>query len=748
MRTHKRQSNRLKRKYPFFHQLDAMDCGPACLQMVTAYYHYRPYALPYLRELCYASRNGVSLEGISNAAEAIGFCTQAVHTTFEHFQRNMIFPCIVFWRQRHFVVVYGIESRYSLRGRCDSVVIGDPAFGILRYTSQEFLDGWLCEQDDKEAGIALMLVPCGERLKEGTEEHYRHFNFNYFGKYIHPYTRPLVWVGGCMLLNLVIQMVFPFLTQALVDVGIKESSLNYILLILGAQLTLSLSMLAFELIQSWILLHVVTKVNIAMIADFITKMLKLPINFFDSKNTGDIMQRIDDNRRVENFFTASSVRTFFSLFSFLVFSAILGYYNPFMLLVFLVGHAFYIVWTTLFLKVRRRLDFKRFDEEAKNQSNIVQIIQGAEEIKLNGCEKKMRQGWESIQRELFNISVKGMKVEQVQNIGSFFISNIVNTGLLAYAAWLVVNDNITLGMMMSLTYIIGQLNAPIQNFASFIYDWQKAHISLERLAEVHLKKDEDELNIHRQTVWNPQGDICLRNVMFSYYGTVHSAVLHNLNLTIEYGKITAIVGESGSGKTTLLKLLLGYYAPQQGVLQIGNLNFSDINTCNWRSRCAAVLQNGFIFSASIAENIGIKDEVMNMERIREAARLANIDDFINSLPLGYQTQIGPDGGGLSQGQKQRILIARAVYRNPEYLFFDEATNALDASNEREVMQHMNCFFQGRTVVVIAHRLSTVCNADKIIVLKKGHIVEEGKHDELIRLKGFYYNLVKDQLVLG
>lgn len=748
MRTSKRQSSRLKGKYPFFHQLDAMDCGPACLQMLTAYYNHRPYDLPYLRELCYATRNGVSLEGISNAAEAIGFRTQAVHTTFEHFRQHMIFPCIVFWRQRHFVVVYRIENRRTWQGKQKCVIVGDPAFGIVRYTVQEFLNGWLCEQEGKEAGIALMLAPSGEGLKNSEKDRYRHFSFSYIGRYMRPYFRPLLWVCVCMLLNLIIQMVFPFLTQALVDVGIENSSLNYILLILGAQLVLSLSVLVFELVQSWILLHVVTKVNIAMIADFITKMLKLPIHFFDSKNTGDIMQRIDDNQRVENFFTASSVRTFFSLFSFLVFSIILGYYNVLMLLVFIAGHALYIVWTTLFLKVRRRLDFKRFDEEAKNQSNIVQIIQGAEEIKLNGCEQKMRQNWENIQRELFGISIKGMKVEQVQNIGSFFITNVVNTGLMAYAAWLVVDGNITLGMMMSLTYIIGQLKGPIQSFASFIYAWQDARISLERLAEVHLKKDEDELNTNKQTTWNPQGDIRLQNVMFSYYGTAHSAVLHDFDLTIEHGKVTAIVGESGSGKTTLLKLLLGYYAPQQGDIQIGNLDLKDINTRNWRAHCAAVMQNGFVFSASIAENIGIKDEKLDMERIREAARLANIDDFISELPLGYQTKIGQEGGGLSQGQKQRILIARAVYRNPEYLFFDEATNALDASNERKVMENMNRFFKGRTVVVIAHRLSTVCNADKIVVLKKGRIVEEGRHEELVRLKGYYYNLVKDQLQLG
>lgn len=738
-----------KSKYPFFHQLDAKDCGPACLQMIASYYGYGTYELSYLKEKCYATKSGVTLQGICNGAEAIGFHCKAINTSFERLKKHMFFPCIVFWRQRHFVVVYKLIAKKTVKGYKGYVIVGDPAYGIVRYSIKEFLLGWECNEEKEGNGIALMLLPRLKRkvqLKEKVDV--RNYNLSYLGKYLRPYIRSIIWILAGMSLNLMIQMIFPFLTQALVDRGIKDSNIILIFIILGAQLILSLSILLVEIVQNWILLHVVTRVNIALIADFITKMLKLPISFFDSKNTGDIMQRLGDHQRIEDFLTASSINTFFSLFSFLVFSVILGYYNFYILLLFIVGHMIYILWITLFLKVRRKLDFKRFDQSAKNQSNIIQIIEGAEEIKLNGCENKMRMNWENIQQELFGISIKGMKVEQIQNIGSFFITNVINTGLLAYAAWLVVKGNITLGMMMSLTYIIGQLKGPIQSFVGFVHAYQDTRISLERLGEIHLKKDEEETNAYKLIKWNTGHNIRLKDVTFSYQGPNTPPVLNHLNLLIEHNKLTAIVGESGSGKTTLLKLLLGYYYPQVGKVYLGNIDLKDINSYAWRNKCAAVMQTGFIFSVSIAENIGIKDEKINSERLALAARLANINDFVLELPLGYQTVIGQEGCGLSQGQKQRILIARAIYRDPAYLFFDEATNALDANNEKEIMENMNEFFHNRTVVVVAHRLSTVRKADKIVVLKQGQIVEEGKHEDLVNQKGYYYSLVKNQLELA
>lgn len=736
-------------KYPFFHQLDAMDCGPACLQMITVYYGCH-FDLPYLRELCYANRNGVTLLGISNAAETIGFRCRAITTSFERFQQHMILPCIVFWRQKHFVVVYKVSVKKMRTGKCKGhVVVGDPVYGIITYPLDEFLNGWESDlSGGGRKGIVLMLSPSKVLYQNDTSEASK-YNLFHFWKYIKPYSKLLLQVILGMTLGLVVQMIFPFMTQALVDVGVGNNNLNFIILILVGQLILSLSLVLVEFIQNWILLHVITRVNIALVSDFITKLLKLPIRFFDSKNTGDIMQRIDDHSRIQNFFTVTSIGTFFSFFSFLVFALILGYYNWYMLLFFLFGHVIYVGWVMLFLRVRRELDFKCFDQSARNQSNIIQLIEGAEEIKLNGCEQKMRWKWENIQGELFAISIKGMSVEQIQNLGAFFITNVVNTILLASAAWLVVEGNITLGMMMALSYILGQLKGPIQNFIDFIHAYQDAKISLERLGEIHLKKDEDEMNRGRQTELSKSDrNIYMENVGFSYWGPSTALVLEQLDLCIGCNQVTAIVGESGSGKTTLLKLLLGYYQPQQGRIKVGDVDLQDIHTGIWRGRCAAVMQDGYVFSETIAENIGVKDEEVDKERLLYAAKLASIEDFITNLPSGYQTKIGQEGCGLSQGQKQRILIARAIYRDPEYLFFDEATNALDANNEKSVMSNMESFFRGRTVVIVAHRLSTVKNADKIIVLQYGKIVEAGKHNELVARRGYYYNLVKNQLELG
>lgn len=534
----------------------------------------------------------------------------------------------------------------------------------------------------------------------------------------------------------------------MVDTGILNNDLNFIILILVAQVILSLSQLAVGFVQSWILLHVTTRINIALIADFITKMLRLPISFFESKKTGDILQRIGDHGRIQSFFTATSISTLFSFFNFFVFAVILGYYNWYMLLFFVAGHALYVGWVMIFLKIRRELDFKRFDRAARNQSNIIQIITGAEEIKLAGCEQKMRWRWEGLQAELFEISVKGLSVSQIQSVGAFFITTIVNVGLSVYAAYLVVNGNITLGMMMSLTYILGQLKGPVSSFIGFVHSYQDARISLERLGEVHFREDEDKLNENRLAEL-PDGDrsIHIRNLSFSYLGPLAPPVLKELNLDIEQNQVTAIVGESGSGKTTLLKLLLGYYDLQQGSISIGHTNLKNISTYAWRRHCGAVMQDGFIFSDTIAENIAVKDERIDKERLLYAARMANVQEFAEEQCAGYNTKIGQEGSGLSQGQKQRILIARAIYRNPDYLFFDEATNSLDANNERDILENMNVFFKGRTVVVVAHRLSTVKHADKIVVLDKGKIVEVGAHRELVEKKGYYYHLVKNQLEL-
>lgn len=736
------------KRYPFSRQMDLMDCGPACLKMVGAYYG-RYLDFSEVRDLCYANKTGVSLLGIYSAAREFGFRSSAVKTSFENLMAGGIFPCIVFWKQRHFVVVYRVKARKTKKGWKGYVVVGDPAFGIIRYTIGEFREGWETEEENGEKGIALLLVPTAGWQDSSAANREKGVGMFYFRKYVRPHTKLLAKVIAGMGVGLVIQLIFPFITQAVVDVGIGNRDLNFVMLLLLAQLMLSLSMLAVDFIRNRILLRVTTRVNIDLVADFITKMLRLPIRFFDSKNTGDILQRMDDHQRIQSFFTVSTVEMLFSFLGFLVFSSVLGYYNLYILLFFLLGHAVYVGWVLLFLRKRRELDFRRFDEAAKNQSNVIQIIEGAEAIKLNGCEGKMRQRWEDIQAELFRISIKGLSLEQVQNAGAFFISNAVNICLFVYAAQLVITDNITLGMMMSLTYIIGQLKAPVQNFIGEIHGYQDARLSMERLREVHLRKDEDELNEGKQTVL-PLADknIRIENLSFSYLGPDAVPILRDLNLCFEYNKTTAIVGESGSGKTTLVKLLLGYYRPQQGRIKVGETDLEDINSYEWRKRCAAVMQEGFLFSDTIAQNIGIKDEEIDEERLRDAGRLADIDEFIERLPQKYSTRIGKEGNGLSQGQKQRILIARAVYRDPEFLFFDEATNALDTSTEKRVQEKLNRFFKGRTVVVVAHRLSTVKKADKIVVLRNGAVAEEGKHEELVARKGYYYELVRNQIELG
>lgn len=551
-----------------------------------------------------------------------------------------------------------------------------------------------------------------------------------------------------MVLGMVFSFIFPFLSQSVVDLGIMNNNLNFIYLVLVAQLILSFSELIISFIQSWILLHVTSRISIALISDFIAKMLKLPITFFDSKNTGDIMQRIGDHSRIQNFFTSTTIGTLFSFFNFFVFAIVLGYYNLYMLLIFLVGHALYVGWVLLFLKVRRELDFKHFDKASRNQSSLIEIITGAEEIKLSGCEQKMRNRWETIQADLFRLGIKGLRISQFQSFGAFFLSNITNIILSAFSAYLVVNGEITLGMMMSLSYIIGQLKGPVSAFIGFVHSYQDAKISLERLGEVHFQEDEDQENALRMNELSDRDrDIRLKDVTFSYLGDKVPPVLKQVSITIPCNKTTAIVGESGSGKTTLVKLLLGYYEPQKGDIFVGNTNLKNLSTKYWRSKCAAVMQDGFIFSASIAENIAISDTYIDKNKLYNATCTANIHDFIEQMPSGYNTRIGPEGNGVSQGQRQRILIARSVYKDPAFLFFDEATNALDANNEKVVIGNLQHFFVGRTAVIVAHRLSTVKSADQIIVLDKGEVAEIGNHQELLEKQGVYYHLVKNQLDL-
>ena len=733
------------RTFPHYQQFDTMDCGPSCLRMIAKYYG-KNYSLLTLRNRSFITREGVSMLGISDAAESIGFRTLGVRISLKQLHEDMPLPCVLYWNQNHFVVLYDIHKRK----KGYQYDIADPASQLITYTDVEMRKCWLVTKlDGEEKGAALALEPSPQfyEVKDETNKQ-EGKGLLFFTKYLFPYRKEFVQLLLGMFLGIMLQLTFPFLTQSIVDVGIRDGNLSFITMILVAQLTLSVSQLSVEFIRSWIMLHINTRLNISLISDFLIKLMKLPLQFFDTKMIGDIMQRIGDHGRIESFLTGSSISILFSFVNFFIFTSILAYYNLLILGIFYVGNTLYVLWVMFFMKYRRELDIKRFAQASNEQSSLIQMITGMQEIKLNNCERQKRWQWERIQVKLFNINIKGMALGQIQQVGSVFFNQITNIIISFIAAKTVIEGQMTLGMMMSLTYIIGQLNAPVSAFIGFARQLQDAKISLERLNEIHRQHDE-ELQIESKVSTLPsQKAIVINHLSFSYDGADRDYVLEDVCLTIPERKITAIVGPSGSGKTTLLKLILGFYEPNYGNIRMGETSIQEINPHLWRAKCGAVMQDGFIFSDTIANNIAINTDHIDINKLRHAATVANIQEFIDSLPLGYNTKIGMEGNGISQGQRQRLLIARAVYKNPDFLFFDEATNALDTNNEKEIMNNLYEFYKGKTVVIVAHRLSTVKNADKIIVLDKGKVMEEGTHTDLTKNKGLYYQLVKNQLDLG
>jgi ATP-binding cassette, subfamily B, bacterial len=728
----------MTQKFPFYKQLDEMDCGASCLRMI-ARFHGRYYSLEYLRELTFVDRQGVSLMAISDAAENIGYHTLGVKISFNQLVEEIPTPCIAFWRQSHFVVVFKATEKF--------VWIGDPAAGVFKITKQEFLDGWISDTyNEKPVGVLLLMETTPDFYKREGEKESKS-GFKYVFSYFKKYKNLLFQLGLGLFFGSILQVIFPFLLRSVVDIGISTSNMNFIFMILVAYTVLFLGQTFVEAIRGWILLHIGIRVNVSLISDFLIKVMKLPIRFFDTRMTADIIQRIYDHQRVEYFLTSDSLLTFFSIFNFFLFSFVLLYFDVTIFILFVAFTFLYFLWIFFFLKKRKELDYKRFDQLSANQSSLIQIVTGMEDIKLFNAEKQKRWAWERIQARLYRVSADYLSMDQWQRSGAAFLNESKNIVIIFVAAKAVIDGSMTLGMLVAIQYIIGQLNSPVDQIGTFIKAAQNAKISLERMNEIHEKEDEEE-NKDIVTILPDNGDLVLENASFQYGGQHSNLVLKNINLVFPKGKVTAIVGASGSGKTTLLKMLLNFYQPVEGAVRLGDINLSNIQNKVWRNRCSAVLQDGYIFSESIARNIALGDDVIDKKRLLHSVKLANIQSFVESMPLGYNTRIGMEGIGLSQGQKQRILIARAIYKDPEYFFLDEATNSLDAKNEAEIMRNMNEFFIGKTVIIVAHRLSTVKDADNIVVLDNGEIIEQGTHEELVDLNGTYFNLVKNQLELG
>jgi ATP-binding cassette, subfamily B, bacterial len=729
-------------RFPHFLQPDAMDCGPVCLKIVAARYG-KLVRLNVLRELTYQNRQGTSLLSLSDAAEKTGFRTQGARLTPSNLEEIHL-PAVLHWNQNHYVVLYKIK----VKGNSRIYYLSDPAAGLVQIPEDEFRKHWATTHvNGNPAGIALLLEPTA-RFFSAPGEQERKKGFGFLFLYLQPYRKLTITLLTGFLTGSLVSLLFPFLTQAIVDTGIKQLDLGFIILVLIAQLVLMISQTATGFIRSRIMLYISARVSISLISDFLIKLMKLPVRFFDTKLIGDLRQRIEDNNRIQVFLTVNLVNMSFGIFIFLIYSAVLAWYHWMILLVFLAGSALYTGWILLFLKKRKELDNRRFNIQSENQSNVYQLITGMQEIKLNNCEKQKRWEWEHIQVRLYHISMRALMLHQNQQGGSVFINQVKNIVITFLTAWFVLKGQMTLGMLVAVQFIIGQLNSPLQELISFVTAAQDARMSLERLSEIH-DKEEEEVSMSTLIQELPaEKRLLVENVTFRYEGDRSPKVLDHITLTIPENKVTALVGPSGSGKTTLIKLLLGLYPPSEGEIRLGGVPLSQFSMKSWRNHCGVVMQDGFIFSGSIEENIVVGAEGTDPVKLQQAVGTANIGEFIESLPLRYQTRIGQEGSGLSQGQKQRILIARAVYRNPDFLFLDEATNALDAGNEKTILGHLDSFFRNRTVLIVAHRLSTVKNADLIVVLEKGKLVESGNHRELIEKRGTYYHLIKEQLELG
>jgi ATP-binding cassette subfamily B protein len=729
-------------KFPFYKQHDSMDCGPACLKMVCSF-HGKHFSISRLREASHITKEGVSMLGISDAAESVGLQTMGVNVTFKELVDSKPMPCIAHWQQNHFVVIYEIlKKRNSFL-----VKVADPAHGLITYRGSDFIKAWQTKQNNEGKGICLLLEP-GPEFQAMPEDPKNKRIPAFISQYLRPYKSRMLGLVLVMLLASGLQFMFPWLTQRIVDKGIANKDIGYITLILLGQLALFLGLISIEFFRSRVLVYISNRININMVSDFLKKLLKLPMWFFSSKQPGDLIQRISDHQRIQSFITTSLLNILFSILTLTVFGIVLAIYSPLVLSVFIISSVLYSAWVYFFMNKRKELDYIRFSKLGDNQDSLLQIFHGIPEIKLTNSEDQKRHEWEKIQEQLFDIQIKSLKISQYQDLGSFFFLRTKDILITFITAWLVIKGQLTLGMMLAIQFILGQLNGPVEQFVSFIREMQDAGISMDRIQEVNSVEDEEKEGVQLNSSIVDFKGMTLDDLCFQYEGPHSPMVLENLSFTIPANKVTAIVGMSGSGKTTLIKLLLSFYLPVKGRIMVNDIPLTDISNRYWRSTCGSVMQDGYIFSDTIASNIILGDKSPDNEKLGKAVKLANLEEFLDSLPRGLQTKVGQEGVGLSQGQKQRILIARAVYRNPRILFFDEATNALDASNEKIIMEKLDNFYKGRTVILVAHRLSTVKNADQIIVLSKGKVMEMGNHKELINKKSIYFDLVSDQLEIG
>ncbi len=717
-----------------------MDCGPTCLRMIAKYYG-KHYSAESLRLSNIYSKEGVSMLGLCEAGEQLGFKTTGVAMSIDELLSQVTTPAILHWRSSHFVVFVPFNQGEELS---DRIQIIDPESGRRIISRSELMESWISKKGEGgETGMALLLEPTILFYEKADEKDFS-INFRFLFKYLRNVRWPLLQVFVALLVSSLLQLIFPVLMQGLVDTGVRTKNLDFITMILIGQMVLIFSRTIIDFIRTRLLLVVSSVINLSLLSDFWIKVTKLPISYFDTYHTGDIMQRVSDNKQLQSFITSSALNTLFSIFNFVIFSFTLLKYNSLLFIIFCVGSMLNFLWVNVFLRFRRKLNYENFHLSAQENNSTLQLVQGMQEIKLHNAERIKRWEWEGIQASLYKLNLRRLTINQLQQTGALFISQGKDVVITFIVARLVVQGELTFGAMLAIQYIIGQLGNPIEQLIAFVQSGQDAKISLERLNDIHKMNDEETSNHLYLGPQAPAMNIVFRHFTFAYAGASDIPVLRNISFEIEAGKTTAIVGASGSGKTTILKLLLQFYNNYRGELQVGDMPLKDIAPSYWRSQCGAVLQTGYIFDDSIRQNICLGHETIDHQRLLHACRMANILDFIESLPNAFDTRLGTNGATISQGQKQRILIAREVYKDPQYIFFDEATNSLDAHNETEIVSNLQQYFVGKTVVIVAHRLSTVRHADKIIVLDKGRIVEQGTHESLKEQGGAYFELIKNQ----